>query len=256
MNDWKPEAYLRFEKQRTQPAIDLVRRIEIKSPERILDIGCGPGNSTAVLKDRWPEADVTGLDRSPAMIAKAKQTDKNVRWICTDASDDLSGQGRFDIVFSNAAIQWMPDHERLLANFFALLKTGGTLAVQAPDTSRMPIHLALLELAGSAKWNLKLKSRTYTVFSAPYYYDILSVLTSDFDLWETRYYHVMETHHALVEWYGGSGLRPYMEALDTQSDKDAFLADFEDTLRDVYPVQRDGYVLFPFHRVFFIARKS
>ncbi len=181
-SDWKPEWYLRFVKQRTQPAIDLAGRIAAEAPKRILDIGCGPGNSTAVLRNRWPDADVTGLDSSPAMIAQARETDGGVRWICADASGDLRPHGRFDIVFSNAAIQWMPEHGRLLPNFFALLMKGGALAVQVPDTSRMPIHLALQELAGGGKWRFELKSGTYSSFSAPYYYDILSALTTDFDL--------------------------------------------------------------------------
>ena len=256
MSDWKPDLYLQFSKYRTQPAIDLVTRIGIESPKRILDVGCGPGNSTAVLKDRWPEAEITGLDSSAAMIAKASASDSGIHWVCADASGDLHPLGTFDVVFSNAAIQWMPAHDALLRSFFALLAPGGTLAVQVPDTSEMPIHIALQKLVNSGKWSLQPKGAVYSCFSAPYYYDIVCSLSAETDLWETRYYHSLDSHHALVEWFSGAGLRPYANNLQSERDKADFLADFECALETVYPKQRDGRVLFPFHRVFFIVRKA
>ncbi len=257
MSDWKPELYLKFEKQRTQPSVDLATRIDMPLPQRIIDIGCGPGNSTAVLKKRWPGAAITGLDSSPAMIAQARETDSGISWVCADASGDLSALGRFDIVFSNAAIQWMPDHETLLPNLFSLLKSGGVLAVQVPNTTSMPIHIALQTLIKTEKWRAKLGSAsTHSTHAVPYYYDILSTLTADIDLWETHYHHVMESHNALVQWYSSTGLRPYLNGLDCETDKTAFLADFEDALKSAYPAQNDGHLLFPFVRIFFIARKA
>lgn len=256
MSDWKPELYLKFDKQRTQPSIDLTARIDLAAPKRIIDIGCGPGNSTAVLKNRWPNANITGLDSSPAMIAQAGQTNQDITWVCADASNDLSALGRFDIVFSNAAIQWMPDHDALLPNLFSLLEGGGVLAVQVPNTTHMPIHIALQALVKSGKWHDKLGHiTTHATCAAPTYYDILSKLTPDIDLWETHYHHVMDSHNALVQWYTSTGLRPYLDALESDGDKAAFLADFEDTLINAYPAQSDGKVLFPFVRIFFIARK-
>ena len=256
MNDWKPELYLKFEKQRTQPSIDLAARISLTAPKRIIDIGCGPGNSTAVLKNRWPNAAITGLDSSPAMIAQAGETDSGIAWVCADASGDLSALGHFDIVFSNAAIQWMPSHETLLTNLFSLVESGGVLAVQVPNTTHMPIHIALRTLVKSEKWQAKLSSiTTHATFSAPYYNDILSTLTPDIDLWETHYHHVMDSHNALVQWYSSTGLRPYLHSLQTEADRGAFLADFEDALKDVYSAQSDGHVLFPFVRIFFIAKR-
>lgn len=256
MNDWKPELYLKFEKQRTQPSIDLASRIDMETPGRIIDIGCGPGNSTAILKSRWPSADITGLDSSPAMIEQAGRTYSGITWVCADASGDLSSLGSFDIVFSNAAIQWMPDHEKLLPNLFSLLKSGGLIAVQVPDVTRMPVHIVLQALAKSDKWSPKLgKVKTHSNFGAPYYYDILSALTPDIDLWETHYYHVMENHHSLVQWYGSTGLRPFINSLENEDDKNVFLDDFENALKAAYTVQKDGKVLFPFDRIFFIARK-
>ena len=255
MTDWKPELYLKFEKQRTQPSIDLAARIDLPAPQRIIDIGCGPGNSTAVLKNRWPNAAFTGLDSSPAMIAQASEADSDITWVCADASGDLSNLGHFDIVFSNAAIQWMPNHASLLPNLFSLLNRGGVLAVQVPHTSQMPIHIALQALIKTERWRAQLGSvATHSTYPAPYYYDILSTLTADIDLWETHYHHVMESHNALVQWYSSTGLRPYLNSLSSESNKRAFLADFEDALKAVYPIQRDGRVLFPFVRIFFLAK--
>lgn len=257
MSDWKPGLYLKFEKQRTQPSIDLASRIDITAPRRIIDIGCGPGNSTSVLKGRWPGAAITGLDSSPAMIAQAGETDKDITWVCADASGDLGALGRFNIVFSNAAIQWMPDHEKLLPSLFSLLENGGVLAVQAPNTTDMPIHIALQSLVQRGSWQTKLGSvSTHSTYAAPYYYDILSALTADIDLWETHYHHVMDSHNALVQWYSSTGLRPYLNALENESDKAAFLADFEDALKHAYPAQSDAHVLFPFVRIFFMAKKA
>jgi trans-aconitate 2-methyltransferase len=257
MGDWKPELYLKFEKQRTQPAIDLVSRIDLSAPKRIIDIGCGPGNSTLALKNRWSNAMITGLDSSPAMIAQASKTDRDIQWVCADASSDLSGLGKFDIVFSNAAIQWMPDHDKLLPNLFSLLESGGMLAVQVPNTTKMPVQTALDSLVHSERWRARLSGESsHSSFSAPYYYDVLSALSRDVDLWETHYYHVMENHHSIVQWYSSTGLRPYLNRLDNESDQEEFLTEFQDALKVAYPIQNDGSVLFPFTRIFFLARKG
>jgi len=257
MGDWKPELYLKFEKQRTQPAIDLVSHIDLSAPKRIIDIGCGPGNSTLALKNRWPNAEITGLDSSPAMIAQASKTDRDIQWVCADASSDLSGLGKFDIVFSNAAIQWMPQHEKLLPDLFSMLEDGGVLAVQVPNTTNMPVQTALNSLVHSERWRARLSGEnSHSAFFAPFYYDVLSALSSDIDLWETHYYHVMENHHSIVQWYSSTGLRPYLNRLDSVSDQEEFLAEFENALNVAYPIQNDGSVLFPFTRIFFLARKG
>ncbi len=150
----------------------------------------------------------------------------------------------------------MSDHETLLPNLFSLLVHGGVLAVQVPNTTHMPIHIALQTLVRGGKWHDKLGAvTTHSTYAAPTYYDILSKLTSDIDLWETHYHHVMDSHKALVQWYSSTGLRPYLNALESDDDKAAFLADFENALRNVYSVQNNGKVLFPFVRIFFIAQR-
>ena len=257
MSDWKPDLYLKFEKQRTQPAIDLALRIDISAPKRIIDIGCGPGNSTIALKNRWPNADITGLDSSPAMIAQASKEYSDINWFCADAAGDLSGLGRFDVVFSNAVIQWIPHHEELLPNLYSLLNSGGVLAVQVPNTTRMAVHLTLQSLVKSEKWRKRfLDVDTHSVYSAPYYYDIVSKLSDHVDLWETNYYHVMESHRSIVQWYSSTGLRPYLNRLESASDQTDFLDEFENALKAAYPVQEDGVVLFPFTRIFFLVSKQ
>jgi len=258
MTDWKPNLYLAFEKERTQPSIDLVARIEHETLVRIIDIGCGPGNSTNVLRARWPHAEVVGLDSSQAMIEKAQATYPDMNWLCADATGDLSAFGKFDIVFSNATIQWIPNQEKLLANLFSLLQPGGVLAVQVPNTSNMPINVELRKLAAAAKWETHFAalSSTYSAHDEHFYYDILSSLTDSFDIWVTNYCHVMSSHAEIVKWYSGSGLRPYLDCFDDESVRSEFLQAYEQQLRQYYHAQKDGKILFPFTRIFFIAKKG
>lgn len=257
MSDWKPNLYMEFGKERTQPSIDLVTRITSENPKRIIDIGCGPGNSTNVLKSRWRQAGIIGLDSSNAMINEAKSKYSDVNWICADTSEDLTGLGKFDIVFSNAAIQWMPDQELLLSKLYGMLNDNGVLAVQVPCTKYMPIDIELKQLTLSEKWKSHFVSvsNTYSTYTADFYYNILCNLTHKIDLWETDYFHIMNSHSDIVKWYSGSGLRPYFDCLKNDSLISDFSNDYEICLGEVYPSQSDGKVLFPFTRIFFIAQK-
>jgi len=256
MSDWKPNLYLTFGKERTQPAIDLMMRVEHQNPARIVDIGCGPGNSTSVLKARWPSSEIIGVDNSQAMIEQAKETYESMTWICADASNDLSELGKFDIVFSNAAIQWIPNHEALLSNLFNLLNKNGAMAIQVPNTSNMPIHIDLKNLTASDKWNKQFNflSNTYSCHTEYFYYDILCGLTEHIDMWVTDYCHVMDSHHDLVKWYSSTGLRPYLGCLKDENLQNEFLGEYEELLNQSYPVQKNGKILFPFTRIFFIAK--
>lgn len=258
MSDWKPDLYLTFEKERTQPAIDLVARIDHKDPKRMIDIGCGPGNSTAVLKNRWPEAEIVGIDNSKAMIQQAEKNDSGIKWICMDASGDLSELGKFDIVFSNAAIQWIPDQHALLRNLFGILNSGGIMAVQVPNTSEMPVYVELQKLVKKPKWEGQFSSLSsmHSVHEAGYFYDILCGITKDVELWVTDYHHIMGSHNDIVKWYSGTGLRPYLDCFTDEDTKNEFLKDFENVIKDRYPPQKDNRILFPFTRIFFIAKKT
>ena len=258
MSDWKPNLYLEFGKERTQPSVDLVTRIDFDNPKRIIDIGCGPGNSANVLKSRWAQAEIIGLDNSEAMINEAKLKEPDMNWVRADASGDLTELGKFDIVFSNAAIQWMPNHENLLSKLFGMLNNGGVLAVQVPCTKYMPMHTEVVKLTSTDKWKnyFKNMANTYSIHTADFYYNILCGLTREIELWQTDYYHIMKTHSDIVKWFSGSGLRPYLDCLKDNEVKTEFLKEYEKAIKNTYSVQSDGKILFPFTRIFFIAVKS
>lgn len=257
MSDWNPALYLKYEKERTQPAKDLISRIRKDDPARIIDIGCGPGNSTAELRKRWKNAQIIGLDNSEAMLEKAREDYPDLSWIAGDASGDLSHLGKFDIIFSNAVIQWLPDHKSLLERFFSMLQEGGVLAVQMPNTTFMPIRLAVQETAGEAGWRSYFEnSKAELHYEEPgYYYDVLSSLTREVDLWETHYQHIVPGHEAIVEMYKSTGMKPYLAMLN-EGEQEAFARDVLEKIRKEYAIRRDGRVLFPFRRIFFTAYKE
>lgn len=257
MADWNPNLYLKFEKERTQPVKDLISRIDKDQPLRIIDIGCGPGNSTRELQNKWPSAQITGLDSSPNMIEKAKKDLPDIEWIVGDAGGDLSYLGKFDIVFSNAAIQWIPNHERLLNKLFSMLKDEGVLAIQIPNVNEMVINVAVENTAKDVKWQGYLNAFDENMFydMPEFYYDTMSNLTKEIYLWETFYYHVMSSHEEIINWYKSTGMKPFLDKLPTEVLKKEFENDVLNKIKKGYKIQRDGKVLFPFRRIFFIAYK-
>ncbi|MCL2849232.1 MAG: methyltransferase domain-containing protein, partial [Micrococcales bacterium] len=202
------------------------------------------------------QAQVVGVDSSAPMLDKARQTYPGWTWVEADATAGLGHLGRFDVVFSNAVIQWMPDQSALLRDLFALLNPGGVLAVQVPSTEHMPIRTALVELLSRARWRTRFDDVTSTYpRTREFYYDVLCTLTSAIELWVTDYMHVMPSHEALVQWYSGSALRPYLDHLG-DDERAGFLAEYHDLLVPAYPRQRDGNILFAFHRIFFTAQAA
>jgi trans-aconitate 2-methyltransferase len=192
------------------------------------------------------------------MIEQAKAGHTGIKWVLKDASEDLSALGKFDIVFSNAAIQWIADQKALLDNMFSILKPGGILAVQVPCTKNMPIQTELNRLVSSQKWCVHffaLKSMHYS-HTAGYYYNILSALTGEIELWETDYHHIMDSHADLVQWYKSTGLRPYLDCLRSEALIQEFMKDFHFAISRSYAPQSDGKVLFPFTRIFFTAKNE
>ena len=257
MPDWNPDLYLKFERERTQPARDLVARIELADPARILDLGCGPGNSTAVLKHRWPTASVIGLDKSSAMIEKARTSGLPVEWLEADAGSDLSHLGEFDLVMANASLQWLPDHGNLLPRLSQLVNSGGALAVQIPKFPDMPIARTITEasrLPQYAQLFAKFDSGMH-YFGDRFYYDVLCPASRAVDVWVTHYYHVLPNHPAIIDWIKSTGMRPYLDHLPEDL-RDGFMAEVLERVKPYYPAQNDGQVLFIFKRLFFIAYKA
>jgi trans-aconitate 2-methyltransferase len=254
-NDWNPLEYLKFKNERNLPSIDLVNKINISHyPGNVLDIGCGPGNSSQVLLRRWPGCRLTGIDNSPGMIDKAKKDYPDREWEIADAHAYLP-EKEFDVVFSNATFQWIPDHEGLIKKYSAVIAGGGALAVQLPQFFEMPFGKSLEFLANSGKW----KSLTggcsglFTTLDPGSYYDILSDYFDHVDLWKTDYIHILDSHKAVFDMIKFTGMRPYLERLGTDSEREDFEAAVLAELKTDYPVQKDGRVLFPFKRLFFIA---
>lgn len=256
MPDWSAAQYAKFKKERTLPAVDLADSIRRKDVRTVLDIGCGIGNSTAVLAEKFPNAEITGADNSDDMLASARAENPNIKFIKLDAEKELDNiKNRYNVVFSNACIQWIPNHRRLLKSLFSLLRVGGTLAVQIPLQSKHPVHNIIRSLAKSDKWKEKLcAERMYNNLSENEYYDVLSELTDNFRIWETIYFHSMPSHESIIEWYKGTGLRPYLEQLSAV-DQRSFSDDIMQCLAREYPIQQNGEIIFRFPRLFFIAQK-
>ena len=253
MTTWNPAQYLRFADERTQPSLDLVARLQISSPQTIIDIGCGPGNSTRVLHNRWPDARVCGLDSSPAMIEAARASSPELNWQLADAAT-WKAQTPFDLVFSNATLQWLPRHEVLIPHLFKQVARGGALAVQMPAHYASTLHHETLEVAADARWNARTQGAraSLTNHSPSFYYDLLQPLAARLELWETEYIHVLSGPQAIVDWFRATGLRPYLEVL-TETERADFEAALLEKYRAKYPQQSDGRILFPFRRLFFIA---
>ena len=254
MVDWNSEQYLMFKNERTQPSIDLANRINIDNPKRIIDIGCGPGNSTQVLAKKFPNAYILGVDNSSNMIETAKKDYPNIDFKTCDVSKDLSMINTdFDVIFSNACIQWIPNHNQLLKNMIGLLKTGGTLAVQTPMNYEEPIHKIISEVSTNEKWKSKFtNSRIFYNLTQSEYFDLLSEISSEFSMWETVYCHKLKSHKDIMKWYGSTGLRPYFNVL-SDDQKNTFEQDIFERVVEEYPIQKNGNVIFRFPRFFFIA---
>lgn len=256
MSDWNSEQYLKFKAQRTQPAIDLAARLD-SFPREIIDLGCGPGNSTRVLKDRFPNARIIGADYSENMLKKARSENPDLDFVQLDLSGDISEyNGKFDVVFSNACFQWLPNHRELLPRVFKLLKKGGTLAAQIPMNFNEPIHKIIQRISESERWSDKFpEKRIFGTLTVPEYHDIISRLTDDFELWQTTYYHRMPSIDSIIEWYSSTGLRTYLAALD-EEDGAEFVTDISRELEKEYPKQINGEIIFGFPRFFFVAKRS
>jgi trans-aconitate 2-methyltransferase len=248
---WSPAQYTKFEQDRTRPVRDLVAAIPTKNLDTAIDLGCGPGNSTEILRARYPDAHITGLDSDPAMIQAARQ---RLPQIPFQLADLATWQGTADLILSNAVLQWLPDHTILLPRLIHRLTQGGLLAIQMPDNLDEPAYRAMRETAGPDLVR-RAEGQRSIMETATTYYAALKPLCSAVEIWRTTYFHVLENSDAIVEWFRGSGLRPYLATLDDTGKQD-FLTRYRDAIAAAYPPNPDGTVLLPFPRLFLVATRS
>ena len=215
MSGWNPQQYLTFEGHRLRPAMDLLARIPLHAPADIVDLGCGTGNVTRILHERWPQAKLVGVDSSAAMLSQARQMAIAVEWQEHDIRD-WRPQERFDLIYSNAALHWLPDHETLFPNLMGYLKPGGCLAVQMPGNFTAPTHMLVYEVARAGPWRAKLEPliKPPPVMEPADYYWALTSHAEQLDVWETTYTQLLEGDNPVAEWTKGSWLKPFLDALE------------------------------------------
>ena len=254
MADWSPTQYLKFADERTRAARDLLAQVPLGEARKVYDLGCGPGNSTELLIERFPEAKIVGVDSSPGMLAQARKAYPQASFIEGDLNDWRPEEGA-DLLFANALFQWLPDHLKVLQRLMAALPTGGVLAVQMPDNLDEPSHVAMRETAASGPWADKIKQIGRAHLPAPtVYYDALKPDAARVDIWHTIYNHPIDGAKGIVEWVKGTGLRPYIDPLD-EAERQGFLAAYEARIAKAYPLAHDGKALLRFPRLFILCVK-
>ena len=255
MGDWDPARYLRFSEERGRPCRDLLARLAELTPSSVLDVGCGPGNSTAQLAAAFPAARVCGIDASEEMLKKARAACPGVSFVRAAVPGGLSALGGqpFDLIFSNACLQWIPEPEAVLSALAGRLSPEGTLAVQIPLVQQAAFYRVLRALtAPDGAWARLSAVYPFHVREPEWYYDCLCRRFSCVQLWTTVYYHTVDSVGGVLDWYRGSGLRPYLDALD-EAEREPFLSALQAALSADYPVRENGAVLLPMPRLFFIA---
>lgn len=247
---WSPQVYRTFAWERLRPAIDLLNRVDLSVPNVIYDLGCGAGHITRRLAARWPAARVTGVDNSAAMMEEARRTQSTITWIEADIAV-WEPREPADLIFSNAALHWLDNHETLLPRLLEYLRPGGVLALQMPRNHGEPSHTAIFETVDAGPWRDRLRPllRLRPVAPPETYAELLLPLVSSLDIWETVYLHILPGENPVVEWTSGTGLRPIMMELEGR-ERDSFLDDYSTRVARAYPRRDDGLTLFPFRRLF------
>ncbi|MCQ0987103.1 trans-aconitate 2-methyltransferase [Jiella marina] len=257
MTDWNADLYLKFAAERTRPAAELLARVPLETVERALDLGCGPGNSTELIVRRFPGASVEGIDTSPAMLGKARARLPQVRFTQSDVAG-FRAEPPASLIFANAVLQWVPDHEALFPQLMEGLVPGGVLAVQMPDNLDEPSHRLMREEAAQPDFAERIgdvRGTRAEILSVQDYYDILAPHGAAIDIWRTTYVHVMDDASAIVDWLSASGLKPFLDPLDVD-ERAAFLEAYTDRVTEAYPRRIDGKVVLPFPRLFIVATKG
>lgn len=253
---WDPSQYLKFADHRLRPAIDLLARIDADSPRRVVDLGCGAGNVTALLAARWPGAAVTGVDPSEAMLARARADHPTLAFTAADAGG-WSADPPVDVLYSNAALHWLGDHDALFPRLFAQVAPGGWLAVQMPRNFGAPSHTSVADAAQDGAW----ADRIAPMLAPPpvdepaAYVRRLAPMAAALDVWETEYLQILEGENPVAEWTKGTWLRPFLDALE-EPERSGFEAAYRARVAAAYPKGPDGRTAFPFRRLFLVARRA
>jgi trans-aconitate 2-methyltransferase len=261
MADWNPALYRRYEDERTRPARDLLARVDLDLPASgrplvVYDLGCGPGNSTELLVERFPGAEITGIDSSEAMLADARARLPGCRFERHDVAAWQPPQAP-DLIYANATLQWVPGHEALVPRLFGLLAPGGVLAVQMPDNREEPTHRLMRAVADEGPWKKTIGEAALVrtrILPLESYYDLLAPLAAETDVWRTAYQHPMASPEAIVDWVRGTGLRPFIDPLSGDQ-RAGFLADYTSRISEAYRPKADGKLLLAFPRLFVVARR-
>jgi trans-aconitate 2-methyltransferase len=259
-HSWDPDRYLAYADERGRPFVDLLARVHAETPRVVVDLGCGPGNLTALLTDRWPGADVTGIDSSPEMIAAAREV-PGVRWEVRDLRDWARPDRRalrvpVDVLVSNATLQWVPDHLELLPRLLDRVARGGWLAFQVPGNFEEPSHTTRTELASREPYAAHVREARVPISHAPAdYARVLLDRGCEVDAWETTYLHVLTGEDPVFRWVSGTGARPTLQALPDDL-RPEFEEEFKAMLREAYPADTAGRVILPFRRIFVVAHKA
>jgi trans-aconitate 2-methyltransferase len=247
---WDPALYLDFDDHRSRPFRDLLGRVGATAPRRVVDLGCGPGHLTSLLAARWPEATVTALDASPEMVAAARE--RGVDAELADVVDWIPSPDT-DVVITNAVLQWVPSHPRLLPRWLEALPQGAWFAMQVPGNFSAPSHALVRELLAEPRWQGSVVLREENAVPEPAAYaELLSGAAADVDVWETTYLHRLTGADPVLQWISSTGLRPVRDALSAD-EYAAFRAELAPRLRAAYPVRPDGSTWFPFRRIFAVA---
>jgi trans-aconitate 2-methyltransferase len=256
MSDWDACQYLQFEAERTRPAADLLARVA-GGARRVVDLGCGPGNSTELLAARFPDAELTGIDNSEDMLAKARKRLPKIRFVRGDVAT-WQADAPIDVIFANAVMQWIPRHIAVMSHLIDQLATGGRLAVQMPDNLDERTHALMREIAGQAPFAAKLAAATASrepLGAFEDYYAALAPRSARVDLWRTTYAHVLAGPAAIVEWVKGTGLRPFLDPL-SPDEQGEYLARYGAAIDKAHPPLPDGRALLRFPRLFIVAVKE
>jgi trans-aconitate 2-methyltransferase len=252
---WDPAQYQRFWDQRSRPARDLIAHLDHPGPGLVVDLGCGPGNVTAALAERWPAAQAIGVDTSPTMLAEARRDHPDLTWVEGDLVT-YEPPRPADVVFSNAALHWVLDHEAVFPALLDRVAPGGLLAVQMPADWDAPAHAAAFEVAAQTHWRERLAGVTlpaHPVLDPERYLDLLA--GAEVDLWTTTYFHLLDGPDPVVEWFRGSLLRAFVSPLD-EADAQAFVAEYAERVAAAYPPRADGRTVLPFRRLFMVAARG